>query len=184
MPSASDLSQSTSSPDSDKAREAVANVIEALETWRDEVAAVNERHLKKTLDLVAKSQRSLGWPGQFATATKDCLTEACKIQTHMTSQIVEAWEALEKQAKVAAGSEGLSQAFQFRMPAPSGSFLKDAGWDMARAPELAAMGPLAPFILWMQAAELWQRSWMRAVTGAYERPDRPTTTPTPPKGSS
>jgi hypothetical protein len=35
------------------AREAVTSAFEAMEKWRDEVFAVNERHLTKALDLVA-----------------------------------------------------------------------------------------------------------------------------------
>jgi cellobiose-specific phosphotransferase system component IIA len=77
---------------SSDAREAVTSAFEALEKWRDEAFAVNERHLTKALDLVAGSQRALGWPDHVATATREYLLKASKIQTQMISQVMDAWE--------------------------------------------------------------------------------------------
>jgi hypothetical protein len=153
------------------AREAVTSSFEALEKWRDEVFAVNERHLTKALDLVASSQRSLGWPDHVATATREYLLKASKIQTQMISQVMDAWE---KQLKSSASPPALPAAFQFQMPPSSGSALKDAGSDMLRLQELTLA---APFMLWMQAAEMWQRNWAQAMTGSYgSRQERPTRT--------
>ena len=150
------------------ARDAVTSAFEALEKWRDEEFAVNERHLTKALDLVAGSQRALGWPDHVATATREYLLKASKIQTQMISQVMDAWE---KQLKSSASPPALPEAFQFQMPAPSGSALKDSGSDMLRLQELT----LTPFMLWMQAAEMWQRNWAEAMTGSYEsRQERPT----------
>jgi hypothetical protein len=166
---ASDIRTLTSSHDSD-AREAVTSAFDALEKWRDEIFAVNERHLTKALDLVANSQRSLGWPDYFATATKDYLLKASKIQIQMISQVMDAWE---KQLKSSATSLALPEAFQFQMPPSSGSALKDAGSDMSRLQELAMANP---FMLWMQAAEMWQRNWAEAMKGSYgARQERPST---------
>jgi hypothetical protein len=151
------------------AREAVTSVFEALEKWRDEVASVNERNLTAALDLVASSQRSLGWPDHFATATRDYLLKACKIQTQMISQVMDAWE---KQLKSSASPPLLPEAFQFQMPAPSGSVVGDPVSEMVRLPELTL---LSPFMFWMQAAEMWQRNWAQAMSGSYEsRQERPT----------
>ena len=151
------------------AREAVTSAFEALEKWRDEAFAVNERHLTKALDLVAGSQRALGWPDHVATATREYLLKASKIQTQMISQVMDAWE---KQLKSSAGPPTLPAAFRFQMPAPYGSALKDSGSDMLRLQELTLA---TPFMLWMQAAEMWQRNWAEAMKGSYEsRQERPT----------
>jgi hypothetical protein len=150
------------------AREAVTSAFEALEKWRDEVFTVNERHLTKALDLVAGSQRALGWPDHVATATREYLLKASKIQTQMISQVMDAWE---KQLKSSAGPPALPEAFQFQMLPSSVSPFKGPTSDMLRIQELTL---LTPFMLWMQAAEMWQRNWAEAMTGSYEpRQERP-----------
>jgi hypothetical protein len=150
------------------AHEAVTSIFEALEKWRDEVTSVNERHLTKALDLLASSQRSLGWPDQFATATREYLLKASKIQTQMISQVMDAWE---KQLKASASPPALPEAFQFQISPRLGLALKESVSDMVRMQELALV---TPFRLWMQAAEMWQRNWAEAMTGPYElRQERP-----------
>jgi hypothetical protein len=169
MMPASDI-RTLTSQNSD-AREAVTSAFEALEKWRDEIFAVNERHLAKALDLVASSQRSLGWPDHFATATREYLLKTSKIQTQMIGQVMDAWE---RQLKSSVSPPALPEAFQFRMPPSSGSAIKDSGSDMLRLQELALA---TPFMLWMQAAEMWQRNWAEAMTGSYgSRQERPTRT--------
>jgi hypothetical protein len=166
MPPVSDM-QSLTLQNSD-ARQAVTSAFEALEKWRDEVIAVNERHLTKALDLVAGSQRALGWPDHVTTVTRDYLLKTSKIQTQMISQVMDAWE---KQLKSSVGPPSLPEAFRFQMPAPSVSGFKDSGPDMMRLQDLTLM---TPFMLWMQAAEMWQRNWTQAMTGSYEsRQERP-----------
>ena len=150
------------------AREAVTSAFEALEKWRDEVFTVNERHLTKALDLVAGSQRALGWPDHVATATREYLLKTSKIQTQMISQVMDAWE---KQLKSSAGPPALPEAFQFQMVPSSVPSLKGSAPDMLRIQELTL---LTPFMLWMQAAEMWQRNWAEAMTGSFEpRQERP-----------
>ncbi len=170
MMPASDI-QTFTSHNSD-ARQAVTSAFEALDKWRDELVSVNERHLTKALDLVASSQRSLGWPDHFTTATRDYLLKASKIQTQMISQVMDAWE---KQLKSSAIPPALPEAFQFQMPAPPRSAPRDTGLDMLQLQELPMAAPLTPFMLWMQATEMWQRSWVQAMTGSFEpRQERPT----------
>jgi hypothetical protein len=147
------------------AREAVTSAFEALDKWREELVSVNERHLMKALDLVASSQRSLGWPDHFTTATRDYLLKASKIQTQMIGQVMDAWE---KQLKSSASLPSLPEAFRFQVPASSRSTPTDTGSDMLQLQELAMATPLNPFMLWMQAAQMWQRSWAQAMTGSFE----------------
>jgi hypothetical protein len=150
------------------ARDAVTSAFDALEKWRDEVVAVNERHLTKALDLVAGSQRALGWPDHVTTVTREYLLKTSKIQSQMIGQVMDAWE---KQLKFSASPPSLPEAFRFQMPVPSGSALKDSGTDMTRHQDLTL---ITPFMLWMQAAEMWQRNWAQAMTGSYEsRQERP-----------
>ncbi|HEX5998352.1 MAG TPA: hypothetical protein VFZ16_02970 [Hyphomicrobiaceae bacterium] len=163
MMPASDL-RTLTSHDSD-ARKALTSAFEALDKWREELITINERHLTKTLDLVASSQRSLGLPDHFTTATRDYLLKASKIQTQMIGQVIDAWE---KQLKSSAYPGALPEAFQFQMPGPPRSTSRDPGPDTLPLRELAMAAPLTPFMLWMQAAEMWQRSWAQAMTGSFE----------------
>ena len=73
-------------------------------------------------------------------------------------------------------ARGLTQVFQFQVPAPVDSALRESVADMMRLQEVAL---LAPFRFWIQAAEAWQRNWAEAMTGPYQsgqaRPTRRTT---------
>jgi hypothetical protein len=170
MMPASDIQ--TLTPHNSDARQAVTSAFEALDKWRDELVSLNERHLTKALDLVASSQRSLGWPDHFTTATRDYLLKASKTQTQMISQVMDAWE---KQLRSSASPPALPEAFQFQMPASSRSTPKDAEAEMLQLQDLAMATPLTPFMLWVQAAQMWQRSWAQAITGSFEpRQERPT----------
>jgi hypothetical protein len=166
MMPASDI-RTLTSPNSD-AREAVMSAFEALEKWREELLSVNERHFTKALDLVASTQRTLGWPDHFSTSTKEYLLKASKMQTQMISQVMDAWE---NQLKSSPTPQTLPEAFRFQPP-PVGLPLRDSVSEMVRLQELALV---APFRLWMQAAEMWQRNCAEAMTGAYEpAQERPT----------
>jgi hypothetical protein len=167
MMPASDVLKSLNSD----ARQALTSAFEALEEWRDEVSSVNERHLAKVLDQVAASQRAMGWPDQFTTAAREHLTTASKTQTYMIDQVMDAWE---HQLKSSIAPSILPDRFKLPALPYSGSALMDPMSEMMRLQELA----LAPFKLWIQTAEMWQRNWAGAITGPYEPAQtRPTRKP-------
>jgi hypothetical protein len=145
--------------DSD-ARQALTGAFEALKNWRDEISSVNERQLAKVLDQVAASQRAMGWPDQFTTAAREHLTRASKTQTCMIDQVMDAWE---HQLKSSIVPSVLPTGFKLPTSPVSGSALMDPLPEMMRLQELT----LAPFKLWMQAAEMWQRNWAEAMTGSH-----------------
>ena len=90
MMTASDIRELTSL--SSESRQTVTGAFEALEQWRDDIFSANERHLTKVLDRLAATQRATGWPDQFATAAREHLLKASKMQTHMIDQVMDAWE--------------------------------------------------------------------------------------------
>jgi hypothetical protein len=143
------------------ARKALTSAFEALENWRDEISSVNERHLAKVLDQVAACQRAMGWPDQFTTAAREHLTRASKTQTCMIDQVMDAWE---HQLKSSIVPSVLPSGFKLPTLPLSGSALMDPMSEMMRLQELT----LAPFKLWMQTAEMWQRNWADAMTGSFE----------------
>jgi hypothetical protein len=168
MMPASDVLKSLNSD----ARQALTSTFRVLEEWRDEISSVNERHLAKVLDQVAASQRAMGWPDQFTTAAREHLTEATKTQTYMIDQVMDAWE---HQLKSSIAPTTLPDKFKLPVPPHTGSAMMDPMSEMMRLQELT----LAPFKLWMQAAEMWQRNWVGAMTGPYEPPQaQPTKKPT------
>ena len=165
MMSASDIRKLTSL--SSEARQALTGAFEALEQWRDEIFSANERHLTKVLDQMVASQRSMGWPDQFTTAAREHLMKASKMQTHMIDQVMDAWENQLKSPNV---PPGLPEGFKFQATPLFGSAFADPMSEMMRLQELT----LAPFKLWVQAAEMWQRNWADIMSSSAEqRPSRP-----------
>jgi len=164
--SASDLRKLTSL--SSESRQAVTGAFEVLEQWRDDIFSANERHLTKVIDQMAAAQRAMGWPDQFTAAAREHLLKASKMQTQMIDQVMDAWE---KQLKSGNVPLGLSlEGFKFQAPPFFGSAFTDPMSDIMRLQEMT----LAPFKLWIQAAEMWQRNWADVVSGSAEpRPSRP-----------
>jgi hypothetical protein len=159
MMTASDVHKLTSL--GSDARQAVTSAFEALEQWRDEIFSVNERHLTKVLDQVAASQRAMGWPDQFTSAAREHLTKASKTQTYMIDQVMDAWEHQLKSSNI---PSGLFEGFKFQAPPLFGSAYMYPASEMMRLQELT----LAPFKLWIQAAEMWQRNWADLMSGSAE----------------
>lgn len=151
---------------SSDARRAATSAFEALEQWRDEIFAVNERHLTKVLDLAAASQRAMGWPEQITAGTREQLTQASKLQTDMINQVMDAWE---RQLKSANASTGFGEPFKLDAWPAFGSPLMAPTSDIARLQEMA----MAPMKFWIQAAEAWQHNWIDAMEGSIQpRPSR------------
>jgi hypothetical protein len=139
------------------ARGAVAAAMQALSKWQDEIAAANERCLSKVLDETSAAARAVGWPDHVIKATRDQLHNASKVQTQIIEQVTELWK---KQLESPSS----------RMPVPGRPFDQ-----MQRAPGATHLGcmpemfgmagqPFAPMLLWIQAAEMWQRNWMSAMS--------------------
>jgi hypothetical protein len=97
----------------------------------------------------------LGWPEQVTRAAKEHFLQASKIQSQMIDQAMNAWQ---QQLKTPHARSGIS-GFMFQAPVPS-QFTVPAA-EMMRFSEMT----LAPFKLWIEAAETWQRTWMAAMSG-------------------
>jgi hypothetical protein len=124
-------------------RDGVIGAFDALSNWREEIETVNERCLDKVLDRTSAIARALGWPEQAISTTREYLEKTSKVQTEMTDQIMDGWQ---QQLKSGSSSVAMSPSFTGQVP------------DAVR--EFSA---LAPWNFWLQAAELWQRTWMPDV---------------------
>jgi hypothetical protein len=151
---------------SNEARQAVAEAFDALELWRNEVHAANERCLTKVFDQVTNAHRALGWPEQATSAAKEHFLKASSIQSQMIEQSMELWQ---QQLKAQNWRSGVPGTFQ--PPTPS-QFTPPTS-DMMRFGETA----LTPFMLWIEAAQAWQRAWLSTMSGGT-LPELPSMTST------
>lgn len=121
-------------------REGVTAAFDALANWRDEIETANERCLGKVLDQTSVVARSMGWPDQAVKTTRGYLEQISKAQTKMIDSLMESWKDQLKS--------------QTPMKIPHHFTVGPSGGTM---PEF---NPLMPWTFWMQAAEMWQRTWM------------------------
>ncbi len=122
-----------------EAREAIEAVFDALSAWRDEVGASTERYSETVLDKMAAAARTLGWPKDLVETSHKHLVQASKMQTHVIDQLMDAW--------------------QKQLTSPT------AGPFMAQLRTLPSAGfGATPIDFWMQAADMWQRSWASALS--------------------
>jgi hypothetical protein len=77
---------------SKEARQAVAEALDALEEWRVEIGAANERCLQKVCDQVTNAHRTLGWTEQASSAAKEHLLKASNLQLQMIEHTMQLWQ--------------------------------------------------------------------------------------------
>ncbi len=63
-----------------EARDGVNAALKALTTWRNEIAAVNERNGKRVVDQMAEAASALGWPEQVVSAARTQLQSIADVQ--------------------------------------------------------------------------------------------------------
>jgi hypothetical protein len=148
MASSSDLRNMNLPGITKEVREELLSAFDAMSKWKDEVAGVNERCLAKVLVHTSAAARSLGWPDQAIKAVHDQLENASEMQTQMLDQFMDGWK---QQLKSPTAPTGIPSFFTDQKPRISGGMA---------AGNMPAFSPLAPWTLWLQAAEMWQRTWM------------------------
>jgi hypothetical protein len=132
---------------SKEVRDELAATFDALSNWRDEVETVNERCLSKVLAHTSAVARAMGWTDQAIRVTREHLETAAKAQTDMIDQIVQGWE---RQLKSPMAPMAALRSLAGAIPGFGPGF-PDAKLEF---------DPLAPWKMWFQAAEMWQRAWM------------------------
>jgi hypothetical protein len=136
---------------SKEVREELAATFNALSNWRDEVETANERCLTSVLDHTSSVARALGWPDQAIKSTRAYLENTSKTQTEMIDQIIEGWK---RQLSSTTAPTAIPRSFTEQIPTLSSAF-------SGTRPEF---NPLAPWMFWWQAAEMWQRTWMPDIS--------------------
>jgi len=126
-------------------REGVVAAFDALSNWRDEIETANERCLGKVMDQTSQVARAMGWPDQAIRTTRQYLEKTSRMQVEMIDQMVDGWK---QQLKSATSPMGIPRSFGNQFAAQSSA---------ASMPEFS---PFMPWTFWLQAAEMWQRTWM------------------------
>jgi hypothetical protein len=84
----------------------------------------------------------MGWSDEAVKATRQYLQNASTAQTQLIDQLMEGWK---QQLK----SPIAPMAFPRSLTGPASG--------------VQAFGAFAPWTIWLQAAEMWQRTWMPDV---------------------
>jgi hypothetical protein len=129
-------------------RENVVSAFNTLSNWRDEIETANERCLGKVLDQTSAVARSMGWPDQAIKTTREFLEKTSKAQVEMIDQIMDGWK---QQLKSANAPMAIPRSLTGQL----------AGHSPAMFPvTMPEFNPFAPWTFWLQAAEMWQRTWI------------------------
>jgi hypothetical protein len=129
-------------------REELVATFDAMSNWRDEIEAVNKRCVGKVLDQTSAVARSMGWSDQAIRTTREYLEKTSKMPIEMIDQITDGWK---QQLKSGTAPMAIPRSFTVQVPGLSATTFGGA------KPEF---NPLAPWMFWLQAAEMWQRTWM------------------------
>jgi hypothetical protein len=84
----------------------------------------------------------MGWPDQAIGSARQYLEGAVNAQTDAIDQIIEGWK---RQIDSTSAPMPIPRGFTEHMPGLGAK---------------TEFNPLEPWMFWLQAAEMWQRSWM------------------------
>ena len=148
---------------SEEARRAMNSAFDSLSSWRNEASATTERNSSIVFDKMAVAAKAMGWPPEFVDMTRQQMQQTSRMQLQIMDNMMDIWEQQMKspgspiQAPKFSGSSpfgGFPGAFA-GMGGAAQAFPSFPGFDMT------AMGA-NPFQFWMQAADMWQKSWAQA----------------------
>ncbi len=157
----------------EEVRASLTSAFDALNTWRSEVAAAAEKHSVKVYDKMSAAAKIMGWPPELVDLTRQQMEQANKMQLQMIDQVMDVWEAQVK-------NPGM-----FQMPGANQGGNPFAAFDMSNMmkdmpqfpgmPNINERGAMdfsnmstAPLQFWMQAADMWQKSWQQALSSWME----------------
>jgi hypothetical protein len=89
----------------------------------------------------------MGWPEEAIKATREYFETTSKAQTQMIDQVIEGWK---QQLKSPTAPTAFPRTFSDQIP----------GLASALPGAKQEFNPLAPWMFWLQAAEMWQRTWL------------------------
>jgi hypothetical protein len=131
---------------SNKAREAVKDVFEAMSDWRTETADDSGRNTKRVIEKLAVAAAALGWPEQIVDSARAQMQSVAEMQIRTMDHMMDVWEE------------------QLKNPSTPSAMLS----RLSISPNFgsAAANPLQ---FWMQSAEQWQKLWTDALTSFWSQ---------------
>src|SRR6187200_1939494 len=75
-----------------EALEGANAALKALATWRNEIAATNQKNGERVIDQMSVAAKTLGWPAQIVDAARTQLKSVAEIQVKTMDQMMDAWE--------------------------------------------------------------------------------------------
>lgn len=159
---------------SDDARKAMTATFDAMTKWRNDLKEMTEKNSEAVFDKMSSAAKSVGWPTDFVELSRKQMQAAAKLQIQAVEQVMDVWE---KQATAAASGKAPTMPVFPGMPDFSkgmpdftkgmpgmGSIPGFSGSNpFGSMPDMSQM-PMVPLQFWMQAAEMWQKSWQQALS--------------------
>jgi hypothetical protein len=145
---------------SEESRKALNSAFDALSNWRNDISSAADRNSTMVFDRMASAAKAMGWPAEFVDMTRQQMQSASKMQLQVMDQIMDVWEQQMKNPGAPISMSSLPSGFPGLgggSGSPFGNMPGIPGFDMS-----ALSGN--PMQFWMQAAEMWQKSWMQAMS--------------------
>ena len=140
-------------------RKAFSAVFDAMSSWRDDLSTLTERNSDAVFDKMSVAAKKIGWPDNLVDATRQQMQQASKIQLHMLDQIMDTW-----QQQINNPQAMMNPAeFMKNMQQWPGMQMTDNPFTSNAFPSMGSMPTGNPMEFWMQAAEMWQKSWTSAM---------------------
>jgi hypothetical protein len=149
---------------SEEARKAAASAFEALSQWRDDMAKANETYSNKVFDQMAEASRAMGWPESMIDTARTQMQEASRMQLQMMDQLMDTWSKQVKSPDISMANPAdfMEQMQKFQQQMGMGGPMSGMP-GLGQMPGMSGMA-MAPFQMWMQAAEMWQRNMASAMS--------------------
>ena len=87
-----------------EARDGVNAVLKAVSTWRNEIAATNEKNGKRVMEQMAAAASALGWPEQVVDTARTQLQSVAEMQIKTMDQLMDACQIAEPDDRLAIGN--------------------------------------------------------------------------------
>lgn len=140
------------------ARKSVSQAFEAMSEWRKELAEMGETNSNAVFDKMADAAKALGWPTDFVELSRKQMLSASKLQLQAIDQVMHVWE--KQLTSLGSMPEMPKIPGMPNFPGMGGS---SPGGAFPGFPDLTS-SPMAPLQMWMQAADMWQKTWQQAMS--------------------
>jgi len=143
-------------------RKSVTQAFDAMADWRRELAQIGDKNSNAVFDKMADAAKSLGWPTDFVELSRRQMLGASKLQQQAIEQVMDVWE------KQLSSFGAMPDMPKFPgMPEFPGLPGGGTGASFPGFPDLTG-SPMAPLQMWMQAAEMWQKTWQQTMSSWVE----------------